>query len=453
MQTIINEKNKKVEKRFLAYLFNNKKYIAESLGTITESHLFYYDKLYGLLCSYFSDNQDILTDNMAEILFEKNNIDSQTIVQYKSLISELRAQINFNDGEFKALINEIIENKKRYEILNMAEIIVNSNPIECNSQQFVNLENSIKNKFSKLESINNDIRKEGSLKNSIKERMRRYLDIKNNPDQLKFVPTGFRHIDGPNGGFRPGELVYVIGRKADGKSTLLLNLAHNAWENGKNVIIFSLEISKEDYERRFDARAALVTSNGLKMGKLSEDEFKKYQDYLLKLEQGKSINNKDIGTLYIVDTSPGITPAFVRSKTDSIEQVLGIKFDVIITDYAGIMNPTIFVPEKRHQQGQIALDQKVIAREKQCVVISAAQKSRAGSKEKDADSAYIAESDQVADHLDWGIDIMSTGKDYGVIQSFKTRDAEEFKFSFKKKYDMFYIQELEKGIDAWDQLT
>lgn len=450
---IINEQTKHVEKRFLAYLFHNKRYIAQSLGKVNKEHLPNYSNLYSLIMSYFNKYKDIITDNMIDIFFKKRNIDDNVIVTYKTLISQLRMENNFSDGEFKAVIEELREYKKRQDILTLAETIVNINPLECNSNDFTVLEDSIKSKVAKITANIEDVRKEGLLKNSIKDRIERYNQVEANPDEvLKCVPTGFKHIDDQNGGFRPGELIYVIGRKGDGKSTLLLNLAHNAWEAGKNVIIFSLEISKEDYERRFDSRAALIPSNSLKMGKLTEEEKKQYMEYLKNQQQDLSLNGKKTGMLYIVDTPPGITPAFVDSKLDSLEQTLGIKFDMVITDYAGIMQPTIQVSEKRHQQGQIALDQKIIARERECIVVSAAQKSRAGAKEKNSDSSFIAESDQVADHIDWGIDIMSTSEDYGVMQSFKTRDAEPFKFSFKKKYDRFLIQEMEESQDVWDQL-
>ncbi len=389
---------KDIEKKFLSYLFNNKKYIAAIVGKVNKYHLPNYHKIFSLLLSYYSKYKDVITDQMADMLFQKKNLDSATIVEYKTIIAQLRAETSFNDGEFKALIEQLFEYKKRQDFIKIAEEIVNVNPVECNSVELHSLEDKLKSSVVAATVNPNDVKKEGAIKDSAKDRFERYKQIKEHPELLKFVPTGFKHIDNDNGGFRPGELIYVIGRKGDGKSVFLLNLAHNVWENGYNVIIFSLEIPKEDYERRFDARAAQVNSTGLKMGTLSDAEEKIYEDYLIKQTKGLSVNNKQVGTVYIVDTPPGITPAFVDSKIETLEQVLGLKFDMVITDYAGIMQPTTSMSEKRHQQGQIALEQKVIARQRDCIVVSAAQKSRAGSKEKKSDSSFIAESDQVADH-------------------------------------------------------
>ena len=452
MSTMTND-IKDVEKKFLAYLFNNKKYIAAILGKLSIKHFPNYNKIFSLVTSYYSKYKDVITDQMADMMFKKKNLDSATIVEYKTLIAQLRAEKYFNDGEFRALIEQLIEYKKRQDFVKIAEEIVNVNPIECNSSVLKGLEEKVKSSVINATVDPNDVKNEGSIRDSARERFERYKMIKEHPEMLKFVPTGFKHIDDDNGGLRPGELVYVIGRKGDGKSVFLLNLAHNVWEGGYNVIIFSLEIPKEDYERRFDARAAQVNSTGLKMGTLSDAEEKIYEDYLIKQSKGLSADGKQTGTVYIVDTPPGITPSFVDSKVETIQQVLGIKFDMIITDYAGIMQPSTPVAEKRHQQGQIALEQKVIARQRDCIVVSAAQKNRSGSKEKKSDSSFIAESDQIADHIDWGFDIMSVNDDFGVIQTFKTRDAAPINFSFKKQYNMFKITELENSLDSWDQLS
>jgi replicative DNA helicase len=229
------------------------------------------------------------------------------------------------------------------------------------------------------------------------------LYLLNNPESVVYIPTGFKKIDNEEGGFRYGELVYIIGRKGDGKSVLMLNLAHNAWAQGKNVILFSLEISKEDYERRFDARAAGISSNGLKRGTLNEIEEALYNKYLEGLKNGTTPDGKKSGVFYIVDVPLKCSPAFIESKADTIEQQMGIKFDMIFVDYAGIMVPNVPVAEKRHEQGQIALDLKRLARSKECVVVSAAQMTRKGkedssSKNGKVGTEHVAESDQISDH-------------------------------------------------------
>ena len=322
------------------------------------------------------------------------------------------------------------------------------------------MEKVVKKEVVSITSRTGEVRKEGTILDSASSRLENYFNVKNNPQMLKAVPTGFKKIDEGNGGFRAGELIYVIGRKGDGKSVALLNFAHNAWLRGHNVIIFTLEISKEDYERRFDSRAAGVSSNGLKMGNLIEKEEVIYKRYIENLREGNVSKSFDenmvpidfykVGTIYIVDCPSGCTPAFIESKLDSVEQLLGIKFDVVVTDYAGIMKPNISVAEKRHEQGSIALDQKRIARERDCIVISAAQMTREGGKSKEADTSHVAESDQISDHIDWGIAVRSVSETSGKMESFKTRDSAPFSFHFAKMYSQMKIVELEDNMAAWD---
>ena len=446
-----------VEKKFLSYLFHDKKYIVSSMGKITKEHLPEYGVVYSLLVSYFKKFKDIITDNMVDLQFKKKNVSPELIVKYKILISEVRLETEFNEGEFNSLVAELIEQYQRKVCLDMASEIVNFNPQHCNSKDFEFLKEKLKKSVFKINNQGEDIRKEGSVTSSAKSRLERYKRVKEHPEELNFTTSGFRHIDEVMGGYRPGELIYVIGRKGDGKSVFLLNTAYGMWKAGKNVIIFSLEISKEDYERRFDSLAAGVQSKGLKMGTLTPQEEKIYEEYLMKQDKGLTPDGEQCGVLYIVDHAPGMTTAFMESKIEEVEQVMGIKFDVAISDYSGIMKDNAGANEKRHIYGNIALDLKTLAREKDMIVISAAQKNRASVKDGKNGVALVgteavAESDSVSDHIDAGFDIMSLGQDYGKIESFKTRDSEPICFSFRKRYEMFKIMELEGIFDSWNAI-
>ncbi|MFW6007764.1 MAG: DnaB-like helicase C-terminal domain-containing protein [archaeon] len=447
-----NQRQFKIEKKFLAYLFKDKKYIAESLSKINKSHMTNAHYLYMLIISYYHNFKDIITDEMVDLMFEKKNLDTDTIVKYKSLISEIRSITINNDAEFEAIMEELLECKKRREYLGIAENIINMNPIDCSTDILEKMENNVKDTIVKLDADETGVRKEGAIKDSIEDRKAVYEFRKNNPEAVKTIPTGFKKIDDTEGGFRPGELIYVIGRKGDGKSVLMLNLGHNMWVKGHNVILFSLEISKEDYERRFDARAAGISSNGLKRGQLSEAEEKIYNDYLANQTKGLTPKGDKAGIFYVVDVPAGCTPAFIDSKIETIEQVMDIKFDVAITDYAGIMEPNVQVEQLRHAQGKIALELKRIARSRDMTVISAAQMNRSGREDKKADTAHVAESDQISDHIDWGIAIRSLSDSTGKIESFKTRDAAPFEFHFTKKYSCMQIIELEDDLQAWDSI-
>lgn len=444
-----------LEKKFLAYLFSDKRYIAETIGTMKLEYLPNTYKIYKLLLQYYNKYRDIIPNEQVQLMFNRNRLDEDTIVKYNILIDECKNDIDIiSDADFNCVIDELKDLYKRREYISMGKKILEVNPMKCNEDTFEDLINSVKKNVYKIDSLNSDVKSEGVVTDNTKERWEKYCEKRDNPEAQEFIKTGFDTIDNAEGGFRKGELVAIIGRKGDGKSVLMLNLAHNAWKNGENVILFSLEISKEDYERRFDSRAANVLTNGLKMGTLDQVEEEAYKNYLKNLSKQQSVDGKKVGTLYIVDCPPGITPAFVESKVDTIEKQLDVKFSVIITDYAGIMKPNVPTAEKRNAFGDIALEHKILARTKNACVITAYQMSRAGKENKErAESSDVAESDQVGDHLDWGLAIKKINETTGVIESFKTRDAAPFQFRFYRKFEKMSILELDNENEkAWDDM-
>jgi hypothetical protein len=206
--------------------------------------------------------------------------------------------------------------------------------------------------------------------------------------------------------------------------------------------------------RRFDSRAAMVPSKGLKLGTLCEADEEKYFHYLENLDKNLSPTGKPVGCFYVVDVPGKCTPALVETKTEEVEQKLNIKFDCIIVDYAQIMEPNIKTDVKRDNLGSIALDLKHIARSKNKIVMSAAQMTRAGKAETQAKNGHagtehVAESDQISDHIDWGIAIRSVSDENGIIESFKTRDGEPFEFHFEKQYSKMNI--IEMSGDMWEE--
>ena len=447
----------KIEKKILAYLFNDKKYIAYSInkmnGSILSSPI---APVYQLLIEYYNKHRDIITDEVIQMKFTTKNLSEDILVKYNSLITEVKNIPIKNAGEFDFLIEELNTFNKRNRFSEIIELIGDKNPAACSNKELDEIESFIKKQVSILNLNNSGIKKEGSIKDSAKNMWKRYKEIKNNPQMLKFVKTGFKKIDDTEGGFLPGELVYVIGRKGDGKSICLLHMATAAWLTGESILLISLEISKEDYERRFASKVCQLPSNGLKRGNLTDEEDKIYKDYLKNIGDGLGPNKEPTGTFYIVDCPAGCTASFIDAKIEDVQNELGIKFSVVVVDYAGIMRPET-VDIKRLEQSQIAMDLKRIARTRECVILTAAQMNREGfknikSKESEVESSAVAESDGVADHIDWGISINSTSDERGRIRSFKARDAAPFEIRFNKKYSHMTIEELDDFGAGWDDI-
>lgn len=439
------------EQKILKYLLTDKKYLELSDNELNSKYFSeQYQRVFKLLKYYYHHNNDILTPETLNNIFY-SEIYSQYIsdndrIIYESIYNDDLIEIESNEASFKQTVKILKYQYKREELTRIAQELIDKSNKQLSEAEVDKLNTDLLAKMTDLSIDNNIILKSGSLQESAKEQLERYNYLRDHPDSIEYIPSGFDAIDQVEGGFRRTELVYVIGRKGTGKSILLLNLAYNACKVGYNVLLFSLEISKEDYERRLAACACSISSNNLKRATLNTADYKRFEQYINNLKEKKTIDGNKMGEFVIIDVPNQCKPAFIDS-TLSLEQTKrNVQFDIIVIDYAGLMMPDIDVPEKRHQQGNIALSLKRIARKRNCVVYSAAQMSRQGKNDMQqkgghAESAYIAESDQVGDHIDWGISIkiVNPESDYAILESFKTRDAAPFSIPFKKNYAMMQI--------------
>lgn len=439
------------ETKFLAYLIHDDKYITKILNRITPQHLPNVFKTYNLISKYYAKYQTVLQQDTLQIFFEKRKTDSSLRAQILNDYSDaLHVQCNFTDGDFESIVDFLEENYKRRQMLSLAEDIVNNNVNTCSAEELNKIFDKVQKVALTTQAQSSNVRDEGNIKDNIKERIERYEQIKANPDMLTTYNTGFKKIDDVSGGFAPGELIYIIGRQGTGKSVLMLNFAHNFWKNGLNVILFSIEISKDDYMRRFDACAAGISSNGLKRGSLTPIEEDVYHQYLNKVAEGLSLDGKKIGSLYIVDVPSNCTPAFIESKVKEVEAQEKVTYQIVISDYAGIMQPNVQMGELRHNKSQIAWELKQLARKYNKVVISGEQMNRVGKNQKKTENDAVAESDGVTNHIDWGIALrQNNDQDTITIETFKTRDAGALDFTCRKKFDKMQLEELQ-DIQEWD---
>lgn len=70
----------------------------------------------------------------------------------------------------------------------------------------------------------------------------------------------FPSLDKMLGGFKAGDMVIVAARPSMGKTAFALNIAQNIGESGKNVAIFSLEMTKEQLTDRMISASMAVDS-------------------------------------------------------------------------------------------------------------------------------------------------------------------------------------------------
>ncbi len=141
------------------------------------------------------------------------------------------------------------------------------------------------------------------------------------------LPTGFVDIDRLLGGLSNSDLVIIAARPSMGKTALMLQIAtHNAMKNGKNVGIFSLEMSDEQLMQRMASTMTGIDSQRLRRGAVDESEWPKFFNIIGEISESG----------LLIDDTPGMSPAQIRSRSRQWASRYGL--DMIVVDYLQLMN-------------------------------------------------------------------------------------------------------------------
>ena len=193
----------------------------------------------------------------------------------------------------------------------------------------------------------------------------------NNKGEVTGVGSGFKDLDDLTSGFQKGDMILIRARPSMGKTTFALNIAeHAALREGKSVVIFSLEMSKEQLAYKLLCSEANVDMLKLRTGNLEDKDWENIARASGPLSSAK---------IYIDDTA-GVSIMEMRSKCRRLKIEYGI--DLILIDYLQLMSGS--GEESRQQEvSEISRNIKAIAKEMQCPVIALSQLSRAPEQRAD----------------------------------------------------------------------
>jgi replicative DNA helicase len=207
-----------------------------------------------------------------------------------------------------------------------------------------------------------------SLEDVLGESFERLDELHKDKGTIRGLPTGYKDLDNILAGLQKSDLFIIAARPSIGKTALALNLAHNiAANNDQTILLFSLEMSKEQLVDRLLAAEAGVDAWNLRTGNLSDGDFEKI---------GRAMGSLSEAQIFI-DDSPGITVSDMRTKSrrEAHKNPLGL----IIVDYLQLMSggARYSGDANRVQEiSEISRGLKGIARELNVPVIALSQLSR-----------------------------------------------------------------------------
>jgi len=206
-----------------------------------------------------------------------------------------------------------------------------------------------------------------SLEDILTDSFERLDELHKDKGKFRGVPTGFKDLDHMLAGLQKSDLFVLAARPSMGKTALAMNLAHNiSLKAGEAVLVFSLEMSKEQLVDRLLSMESGVDAWALRTGNLSDTDFEKIGHAMGSLSEAK----------IFIDDTPGITVSELRTKArrEAHQRPLGL----IIVDYLQLMSGGVRYGDGNRVQeiSEISRGLKGIARELNVPLVAISQLSR-----------------------------------------------------------------------------
>ncbi|MBF0165968.1 MAG: replicative DNA helicase, partial [Magnetococcales bacterium] len=252
-------------------------------------------------------------------------------------------------------------------------------------------------------------------------------------------PTGFTDLDRLLSGLQKSDLLILAGRPAMGKTTLVMNMAANAaMDHNAPVAVFSLEMSKEQLATRLLASTARVDAQGLRTGRVRDEDYNKLVHAAQSLSQAP---------IYI-DDSPALSILSLRAKARRLKREKGIQ--LLVVDYLQLMQADGDQENRVQEISQISRGLKGIAKELDIPVLALSQLSRkveerpnkkpilsdlreSGSIEQDADIVLFVHREEVYKENDPSL----AGLAEVIVAKQRNGPTGTIRLSFQKQYTRF----------------
>ena len=180
------------------------------------------------------------------------------------------------------------------------------------------------------------------------------------------VASGFADLDEMTAGFQKSALIILAARPAMGKTAFALNVAQQAaTKAGAKIIIFSMEMSKEQLGQRLLAIESRIELQRLKTGNLDQSHWVQIQEAMDQLSPAN----------IFIDDTPGINIMEIKNKCRRLKAEKGL--DLILVDYLQLMNYEGKAESRQQEITALSRAFKQLAREMDCPVLVLSQLSRA----------------------------------------------------------------------------
>lgn len=264
--------------------------------------------------------------------------------------------------EYVAVLRSEYIKREKLLLLNTGQqLIVNEDP-DWDSKIM-----QIESKLSALNLYKGSDRRIYRLSEFQDEAYSRLVALGENPNAFTGVPTGIHELDQTLGGLQKQDLIILAARPSMGKSALITTVAENLQilSPESNILIFSLEMSKEQLLHRLVASIAKIPLHNLRHGILDLAAWARliYARRVL-----------EAANIYINDT-PALTPLEIGGFIE--EMILADKRpDVVFIDYLQLMRTPKHYDNRVTEVTQLSGESKALAKRYNIPVVMLSQLSR-----------------------------------------------------------------------------
>ena len=189
----------------------------------------------------------------------------------------------------------------------------------------------------------------------------------NQKQHITGVASGFIDLDNKTAGFHNSDLVLIAARPAMGKTAFALNITTYAAVSANTpVVVFSLEMSKEQCANRILCSQAMVDSEKVAKGDITDEDWSK-----LAIASGELSESAGI----FIDDSAGINIAEIRAKCRKLK--LEKNIGLVVIDYLQLIQGSGNTKSREQEIAEISRSLKILAKEINVPVIALSQLSRA----------------------------------------------------------------------------
>ena len=209
------------------------------------------------------------------------------------------------------------------------------------------------------------------IRDILKKTFENIDDLHSRKDRLRGLETGFYDLDDLTTGLHGSELVIVAARPSIGKTTFALNIArHVAIEHEAGVLIFNLEMSKEQLAQNMLCSEARVDAQQIRKGLLDDQQFSMLTTAAGRLSEAP----------IFIDDSPTLGVLEVKAKGRRMKAQHDIQ--LIVVDYLQLMDtPTL--DNRAQEVAELSRGLKALARELDVPIIAVSQLNRGPEQRED----------------------------------------------------------------------